>query len=147
VAPVARPDPLGPRQVPLPRGQRQERIIAQRVVIVEVLVTLHLRQNALREQLPHGVLDQILPAVVGEARREAPQQARPFRHLPQEQQPRVARLPAPVERRLDPPTVKPLKPQLIPTTVCAHRADPPVHDLSSNNKPLAGAVGRCVARL
>src|SRR5208283_587493 len=49
----------------------------------------------------------------------------------------------PVEGGLHATPAKPLKLQLTRTTLCLHRADPPVHDLSFANKPLAGTVSRC----
>jgi hypothetical protein len=136
---------LRPRQIPLPRRQREQRIVTQRVVIVEILIAERLSQHSLRDQLLHRVLDAIRPTVVREALRKAPQQARPLRHLPEQQQPCIAGLPSAVEGRLYPTASKALKCELIPTTVCMHRADPPVHDLSLNNKPLAGMVSRCAS--
>ncbi len=130
MASIPLPHPLGTQQIPLARRQRQQRVVPERVVVVEILVTLDLSQHALGDELAHRVLDPLRPAIVPEAARKAPQQAGPLRHLPEQQQTRIARLATAIERGLDPTTPEALKLQLTRTTVCRHRADPPVHDLS-----------------
>ena len=144
VAPILRAAAMRARQIPLARGQRQQGVVAQRVVIVEILVALRLGQHPLPQQLLDRVLDPLRPPVIREAGRKTPDQSRALCHLPQQQQPRIRGLPPPVERGHHLPAAKRLKLQLPRTTVCLHRADPPVHDLSLVNKPLAGTVGRCV---
>jgi hypothetical protein len=144
MAPVALPTAVDSAEISLARRQRQQGVVPQRVVIVEILVALGLGQHPLAQQLLDRVLEKLRPAVISEAGREASDQSRALRHLPQQQDPRIRGLSPAVEGGHHLPAPERLKLQLTRTTVCVHRADPPVHDLSWNNKPLAGTVGRCV---
>jgi hypothetical protein len=58
---------LGTRQIELAGGQRQQCIVAQPIVIVEILVAQRLPQHALPQQLLDRVLDPLRAPVVGEA--------------------------------------------------------------------------------
>jgi hypothetical protein len=114
---------LGPQQIRLAGRQRQQGIVAQPIVIVEVLVAQRLPKHALPQQLLDRVLDPLRTTVVGEARGKPADQPRALGHLAQQQNARVRTLVPPVERGLHPPAREPLKLQLSRTTLCLHRAD------------------------
>jgi hypothetical protein len=117
VAAIPRPHPSGPHQIPLPGRHSQQRIVPQGVVIVEILVTLGLGQHALSQKLFHRVLDPIRTTMVPEARREATDQPAALRHLPQQQQAAVLRLPSAIKSGHHLPPAQGLKLQLCRTTV------------------------------
>jgi len=117
VAAIARPHPSVPHQIPLPGRHGQQRIVPQGVVIVEILVALGLGQHALTQKLFHRVLDPIRMTIVPEARREATDQPGPLRHLAQQQQAAVLRLPSAIKGGQHLPPAQGLKLQLCRTTV------------------------------
>jgi len=138
----------GPRagragRIALAGRHRQQRIVPQHVVVVEILVAARQRQDPLRHELLDGVLDQRGIPVVREAVREAPQQPRPLRHLPQQQDARVRGDPAPVEAGHHLPPADPLENELLFRTVCPHRAAPPAGSFLLAQNCLAGVGGRC----
>jgi len=143
MAPV--PHPLAGRagHIALAGRHRQQRVVPQYVMVVEILVAAGQRQDPLRHELFHRVLDQLGSAVVREAVREAPQQPRPLRHLPQQQDARVRGDPAPVEPGHHLPPPDPLENELLFPTVCPHRAAPPAGSFLFAQSCLAGAGGRC----
>jgi len=57
---------LGPQQIRFADRQRQQGIVAQPVVVVEVLVAQRLAEHALAQQLLDRVLDALRAPVVGE---------------------------------------------------------------------------------
>ncbi|PCC68177.1 hypothetical protein NAEX_01186 [Nannocystis exedens] len=72
MAPVAHPLALLAGRIGLAYRQREQGIVAEHVVVVQVLVTTQQAQHALREQFLDGVLDAARVAVVPEAGREVP---------------------------------------------------------------------------
>ncbi len=145
MAAVAGLTTLGSQQIRLADRQGQQHIVAQSVVVVQILVAQRLAEHALAQQLLDRVLDALGTPVVREARRKPADQPRVLGHLAKQQNARVRALVAPIKRGLHPPAPERLKLQLSRTTLCLHRVGPPVHDLSLSNKPLAGTVSRCEA--
>ena len=117
---------LGAGQIGLADRERQQHIIAQSVVVVEVLVAQRLAKHALAQQLLDRVLDAFGPPMVAEARCKPANQPRALGHLAQQQNARVRALVASVKRGLHPAARKSLKLELLPTTLCLHRVGPPV---------------------
>ena len=76
-AAIAIPFALLARQIALARKQRQQRIVPQLVVIVEVLVAQRQPVDALAHQLAHAVLAALGVAMIAEARRQPLQQLQP----------------------------------------------------------------------
>jgi hypothetical protein len=64
---VALARPLCAGEVALAHRQRQQRVVAQGVMVVEILIALRLCQHPLRDQLLHAVLDAGRVAMIGEA--------------------------------------------------------------------------------
>jgi len=85
VAAIGRVAPLGAERVELARGHREQRIAAQRGMIIEILVTQRQPMHALREQLRDAVLDKARLAPVAEARRERAGHSQAVIDLPQQQ--------------------------------------------------------------
>ena len=83
---IARPPPLSPRDVRLPRRHRQQRVVPQHVVVVEVLVPAGQRQHPLAHELLDRVLDQRRIAMIREAGGELPQQPAALGDLAQQEQ-------------------------------------------------------------
>ena len=79
--PIARPAPLRPSDVGLPRRHREQRVIPQHVVVVEILVPAGEREHPLAHQLRDGVLDQGRGAMICEAGRKPLQQPAALGHL------------------------------------------------------------------
>ncbi len=104
---------------------RQHRIVAQLVVVDEVLVAQREAADALHQQGLDGVLDELLTAPVGEAPRQPLDQAdRPVRG-PQQQRTRVRGHLATVERRHHLAPFDGFKSEQIAATLCRHRGTPP----------------------
>jgi hypothetical protein len=78
-------------QLALAAEQSQQRIVAQLLVIVEVLIAQRQPVDALREHLGELVGDQQRRAAICKTARQPPQQADPPLHLTQQQGPAVAR--------------------------------------------------------
>jgi hypothetical protein len=78
-------------QIALATEHRQQRIRAQLLMIVEVLVTQRQPVDALRQHLGQMVLDQQRRPAVAEAARQSPQQVDLAVHLAQKQSPAVGR--------------------------------------------------------
>jgi hypothetical protein len=117
------------RAIPAPRRQlagqyRQRRIVAQLVVIDQILITQRNAEYALPDQRPHLVLDQRRRAAIGKTRREPLDQAdRPIRR-PQQQGPRVRSHPAAVKPRYHRVPFDGCKSKQIRATLCQHRVSP-----------------------
>jgi hypothetical protein len=90
----------------LARNQAKNGIVAQFIVIVQVLVSKRNAMNALAEERLDAVLDPVLPAPVCEAGRRLPGQAYGAIGLAQQQRARVRGQRAAVERRCDLPAAK-----------------------------------------
>ena len=119
---VSRPQPLRADEIALARRQREQRVVAQKVMVVQILVPKRDPEHPLRHQLCRRVLHARLIAVVHEAVREAAQPARTLLHLPQQQHPpvraRMLRVEA-AHHRLPPQTGKL---NLRRATLCLHRS-------------------------
>src|SRR5690606_15552793 len=101
----------------LARGRREERIVPQGVVVVEIFVAQGQGEHALAHQRLHRVLDALLIAPVREARRQAARQPQRAIQVAQEQRPAVGtELPA-IETRDYLPRTQGLKPKLSLLTV------------------------------
>jgi hypothetical protein len=82
--------PLGPEHIDFTRRRRQQRIAAQRGVIIEILITQRETIKALGESLSHRVLDQIGPASIDKAARQSAAQTQRGIDLAQEQRAAIA---------------------------------------------------------
>ena len=76
---------------------RHHRVLAQLVVVVEILITQRQPEHALRDQIQQRVLDLLGAAVVGEASGEPLHDPSPLFHLLQQQRSPVGGDVAPVE--------------------------------------------------
>lgn len=119
----------------LARQHRHHRIVAQLVVVEQVLVAERDAQHTLADQRRHRVLDQLGAASILETCRQAADQPnRPVRRSKQ-QRPSVRRDPPAVKRRHHRPSFDRCKAERIRVTLCRHRGVPPVQlkSLSQNN--------------
>ncbi len=106
----------------LAHRDRKHHIVAQRVVVVQVLVAASQSQYPLRHHLLHRVLDPSWVSMIREARGQPPEHARPLSYLPEKQSSAIgARSPC---RRggLNPPHPKGQKFDLFRATVCRRHA-------------------------
>jgi len=147
MASIALPRSLRAQHVALARHQGEQRIVAQRLVIVQVLVAKRDPEHPLRHQLQNRVLRAPRRPPIAEAGAEPAQPARPLRHLPQQHQPPAVRRGQPcIEATHHPPPPQVLELELIGSTVRLHRAHLPAKRLSSDNSHLAG-IGSAVCCL
>jgi hypothetical protein len=107
---------------------RHDRVVAQFVVVVEILVAERDSEYPLADQRRHLVLDQFRPPGIGKARRKPPDQPNHPVRRSQQQRPGV---------RGDRPAVEPRhhrtpfhagKTKQVCGTLCRHRGSPPVWD-------------------
>ena len=108
----------------LARQHREGRVLAQLVVVVEVLVAQRQAEDALPDQRLHFMLDVARVAPVAEARREPPHQRQALVHLSQQQRPGVRRDLAARKIRHHRPPFHLFKLEQLRRTLCWHRGAP-----------------------
>src|SRR5882724_9250185 len=109
-------------QVLLAHRDRKHHIVAQRVVVVQVLVAASQSQYPLRHHLLHRVLDPFRVSVIREARRQPPEQAHSLRQFPEKQRAAVSTRSSCRRGGLHPPPSKTQKFDLFRATVCRRHA-------------------------
>jgi len=110
----------------LTHGRGQHRVVAQGVVVDQILVAQRQSEHALAHQGGEAVLDLVRRTVIREAGRESPDQAdRPVGGA-QQQRPGVGGDGAAVEPGYHRPAVNGCKREPIRATVCRHRGTPPL---------------------
>jgi hypothetical protein len=105
------------------RGRKQ-RIVAERVVIVEVLVAKAEAEDSLPNEFLDAVLHPSTIPLIGEARRESTHDTRQAVCFSEQQCAAVRGHRPTVERRLDAASPDPLELQDTSGTLCLHRASP-----------------------
>ncbi len=108
----------------LARDKAEYGIMAQVIVVVQILVAKRDAMNALGHQRFDRVLDAVLPAAIPETSRNLPGQADTAIGLAQQQRARVRRDGAAVESRCDFPASEAGEIERIRTTLCQHRGPP-----------------------
>ena len=116
--PIALPHPARARRIHLARRQRQQRVAAQFVVIVEVLVTQRQRVHALRQQRAHVMLDARRVAVIDETPGQPFRQPDALVHFAKQQTAAVGTHVPTVEAARYPAPSKRVKIKLIVATLC-----------------------------
>jgi hypothetical protein len=107
-------------------GQRREhRVVAQLVVVNQVLIAERDAEHPLRHHGRDAVLDLRLGTAIGKAGRKPRDQANRPVGRTQQQRPRVRGDLAAVERRDHPPALDPFITEQIAVTLCRHRGAPP----------------------
>src|SRR4051794_26245877 len=111
-----------PRRISLLHQRRDQRIVTELVMVVQILVAQRQSYHSLADQAFHGVLDQQRVPKITKTGRELTQQPSPPLDLSQ-QQPAAIRteLPA-IETSHDLPPSHPLETQLFPVTLCLSHA-------------------------
>jgi hypothetical protein len=104
--------------------RRHRRVMAQLVMVVQVLVPESDAEHALADQRRHPVLDQVRPACIRKASREPPDQADGAIRRPKQQRPRIRGDRAAIERRLHPAAFDGCKTKQFCATLCRHRGTP-----------------------
>jgi len=122
VSAVARPQPSRADQISLARRQRQQYVVAQPVVVVQILVAQRDPEHPLRHQIGGRVLHPRCIPVVHEAVREAAQPARALLHLAQQQHPTVRAHMLRFEPAHHRPASQTGKLNLRRATLCLHRS-------------------------
>ena len=110
--------PISAERISFPRQNRQQRILAQLLVIAQILVTEGDSVHPLAHELLDAVLDQPGVAIIGEACRQPTKNSPPALHLGQQQRPTVRADPATVETGLNLPPTQALKLEAPEATVC-----------------------------
>ena len=113
--------PIVSRRILLADAHREQRVVAQRIVVVEVFVSQRLPQHALGDQVLDAVLDQIGVTIIAKSLPEPPQQSRALGDFPQQQHSPVRCRSPRVESRHHPARSDPLEFELRLPTVCFHR--------------------------
>ena len=108
----------------LARQHRKRRVLAQFVVIIEILVAQHQAKDPLPNQRLDPVLDVTRIATIGEATREPADQSKAAINLSQQQRPRVRGNVAAIETRYHSPPLNRFKFEQRRATLCLHRGDP-----------------------
>ena len=106
----------------LARQQRQQRVAAQVVVVVEVLVSQGDAGDALRHHRAHRMFGEAGIAVVRETCGDPVEESGGAVRLPEQQRPGVRRDRSAVERGGHPAPTAPLKPEGNGLTLCRHRS-------------------------
>ena len=119
---VAREKAILPGGVLLADQHRQQRIQAQPIVVVEVLVAEREPKYPLRHQLPHAVLDRFRIAVVDKLLGEALDDACPGFDLPEQQSAAVGTDVAPIKSAHHRTAAQGVKFQLLGVTLCHRKA-------------------------
>ena len=109
---------LRAEHIRLARRRRQQRVAPQLRVIIEILVAQRQRVNALREQLPRAVIDELRIAPVQETARQSAGDAQALINLPEQERAAIAAEPAAGKIRDDFARTKFLKKQLPAETLC-----------------------------
>ena len=130
-----------------PVERAQDGIVAQMVVIVQVLVAEGEGHDALGHQRGDGVFGARRIAVVGEAGREAVEQLHRSPDLSEQQDPGVGSDRAAVERGRDFTALAALKSERDGRTLCWHRFLLCVAAMFLGNNNLATTGGRCLLHL
>jgi hypothetical protein len=112
---------IGAARFRLARDKAENRIVAQFLVIVQVLVAKGDPMNALGEERLDAVFDPVLPAAVCEAGRRLPCQSDGAIGLAQQQSPCVRGDGAAVKSRCDLPPAEAGEIEGIQATLCRHR--------------------------
>lgn len=97
LAPVAGQQAIGAARVGLAHQHRQQRVEAQAVVVVEILIAQRQGIHPLRDELGDAVLDRLGVTVIGELLRQACEDLRARLDLAQQQSTTVRAYPAPIE--------------------------------------------------
>jgi len=108
--------------VTLAQRQRQQRIVRQIIMIIEILIPQRQTIPPLPHQLQHRVLDQVPVPMIRETRRKPLGQIQPKVHLPQQQRTSVRTDMPPFKIRLYRAPTNPLKLQSRTVTLCLHKA-------------------------
>jgi hypothetical protein len=125
---------IGPPSFQLAVQDRHHWVVAQLIVVVQILVTQRNAEDALANQRADLMLDQLRAAVVGEAGSKPIHQAnRPVRRS-QQQRTRVRRYPPPIERCHHGATRNRCKFKQRRVTLCRHRGTPPLQKKSFSQK-------------
>ena len=103
----------------------QQRIVAQLLVIVQILLTQGQTIDALRHQLLHGVFDPVRIAIIGEAGGKLAQDPDALLDLPQQQTTAVTGDRSAVELRPDLASFLGMKSKDKLVTLCGHKAVAP----------------------
>ena len=114
----------------LARQNRQNRVMAQHVMVIEVFVAQRDPEHPLAHQRRHLVLDQLRAARVAEARRKAPHQADRAIGRAQEQRSGIGRDRAAIEGSNHRPTFNGCKSKPIRDTLWRHRDAPSTSEKS-----------------
>lgn len=118
LADIALLAPSQSERIGLPARHREQGIVSQRVVIVEVFVTQRQPEDALAQQLLGRVLDQIRVAVVIEASRQLLDQPMPQIDLAQKERAPVAGKKSSLKIGLNSPLAEVLKCETLLFTLC-----------------------------
>ena len=124
--------------------QRQQGVVPQLVVIVEILVPQGNAHDPLGHQCPHRVLRQTAVAVVREACGHPVHETERPVDLPEQQSSRVRRDPSTIERGRYPPAPTPLKCEGNGLTLCRHRSSGVVTVKFMGHMNLTAPGGRCL---
>ena len=119
-------------------------VVAQVVVVVQILVAQGEAGDALGHERGNGVCGEARIAVVGEAAGDAVEQAAVPPDLPEQQRPRIGGDRPAVEGGRDFTTLTALKSERNDLTLCRHRSFPPVAVKFLGNNNLTSAGDRCL---
>ena len=108
----------------LARQHRKRRVLAQFVVIIEILVAQHQAKDPLPNQRLDLVFDVTGIATIGEATREPADQSKAAINLSQQQRTRVRGNVAAIETGYHSPPLNRFKFEQRRATLCLHRGDP-----------------------
>jgi hypothetical protein len=97
LAPVAGQQAIGAARVGLAHQHRQQRVEAQAVVVVEILIAQRQSNHPLRDELGEAVLDRLGVTVIGKLLRQACEDLRARLDLAQQQSTTVGADPTPIE--------------------------------------------------
>ena len=133
-----------PMSLELAGEQRQNRVVPQLVVVVEVFVSQGDAHDALPHQRPNRVFRETGIAVVGEATCHLVQEPRRTVDLAEQQHSGIRRDRAPVERGRYPAAPAPLKCEGKRFTLCRHRSSGVVAVKLCAHINLTAPGGRCL---
>jgi len=122
LAPIAWAAATLPAGVRLTHQHRQQRIEAQPVVVIEILVAERQPEHPLSNQLPHTVLDDVGVAVVDKLQGQALDNTRPRLDFPQQQSAAVRTDVAPIELAHHRAAAQGVKFQRLGVTLCHRKA-------------------------